>query len=92
MATLTTHSKTIFNYVRDNKDVDFTTADIAEATGLPKRTVDGCVTALQHRYDLVERVEAEEETEDGKHKTIKLVKLTAKGETFDPEAGDDDAE
>ena len=34
----------------------------------------------------MERVPAEIELEDGSHKAIKLVKLTAEGKDFDPDA------
>ena len=40
----------------------------------------------------MERAPAEIENEDGTHKAIKLVKLTAEGREFDPNAEDEKAE
>ena len=37
---------------------------------------------------LMERTEAEIELEDGSHKKVKFITLTAEGEAFDPEAED----
>ena len=86
------NSKLVYDYVKANGANNITAADIAEATGLPVRSVNGIVTAAFQRKGLMERVEAEVELEDGTHKSVKFIKLTAEGEAFDPEAEDEKAE
>ena len=86
------NSKLVYDYVKANGANNITAADIAEATGLPVRSVNGIVTAAFQRKGLMERVAAEVELEDGTHKTVKFIKLTAEGEAFDPEAEDEKAE
>lgn len=77
------NSLKVFNYIKDNNGKDITSADIAVAVGLEKKSVDGCVTGLQKKK-LVERVSAEMELADGTHKPIKLIRMTEAGFAFDP--------
>lgn len=86
MAAMTENAKKVFEYVKAHEAENITTADIAEATGIPKKSVDPLVTALDKRRGVVERVPAEVELEDGTHKAIKIVKMTEKGYTYDPDA------
>lgn len=80
-------SLTVLKYLQANPDVNVTAADIADALGMEKKTVDGVVTAgLIRNKNLVERVEAEMELEDGTHKPIKLIKLTDAGKNYDHDA------
>ena len=77
-------SLTVLNYLKNIGDANVTAADIAEALGLEKKTVDGVITAgLIRNKNLVERVEAEMELADGTHKAIKLIKLTDAGKNYD---------
>ena len=64
------------------------TADIAEATGLPVRSINGIITAAFQRKGLMERVEKEVELEDGNHAKVKFIKLTDEGKKFNPDAED----
>ena len=74
----------VLDFLKANPNENYTAADIAAALGLEKKTVDGVVTAgLIRNKNLVERVEAEMELEDGTHKAIKLIKLTPAGESYD---------
>lgn len=82
------NSKIVFNYVKEHEGENITAADIAEATGLEVRSVNGIVTSAFQRKGLMERTEAEIELEDGSHKKVKFITLTAEGEAFDPEAED----
>jgi hypothetical protein len=82
------NSKLVYDYVKANGANNITAADIAEGTGLPVRSVNGIVTSAFQRKGLMERIAAEVELEDGTHKTVKFIKLTAEGEAFDPEAED----
>jgi len=82
------NSKLVYDYVKANGAKNITAADIADGTGLPVRSVNGIVTSAFQRKGLMERIAAEVELEDGTHKTVKFIKLTSEGESFDPEAED----
>lgn len=88
------NSRLVYDYVKENGAKNITANDIAEGTGLPVRSVNGIVTSAFQRKGLMERIPAEMQLEDGTHKAIKLIKLTAEGEAFDPDAEDtkEDAE
>lgn len=79
------NTKTVFNYVKEHEDENITAPDIAEATGLPIKTVNGIVTAALCRAgkDYAVRIPGEIEVtdEEGKvsHKPVKFIKLTDKG-------------
>lgn len=77
------NSKVVLKYLQDNVGKDLTAADVAEALGLEKRSVDGIFTAFQKK-ELGFRQEAERETEEGKHVTVKYLRLTETGATYDP--------
>lgn len=76
-------SKTVLDYLQANPDANLTSEDIGNALGLPKKTVDGIITAgLIRNKNLVERVPAEMELPDGSHRPIKLIKLTEAGRSY----------
>ena len=80
------NSKNVLNYLKQHNGENLTAEDVAKALGIPnKRSVDGCFTALC-RKGLGVRTPAEVEMEDGSHKPIKLLSLTAEGMAFDPDA------
>ena len=80
------NSRKVFDYVKSINGENVTAADIAAATGLEVKSVNGIVTSAFQRKGLMERIPAEIELEDGTHKTVKFIKLTAEGEAFDPDA------
>ena len=82
------NAKTVFTYVKEHSGEDFTAADIAAATGLEVRSVNGIVTSAFQRKGLMERVPAEVELADGTHKQVKFIRLTDAGAAFDPDAPD----
>lgn len=82
------NSKIVFNYVKEHNGEDFTAADIAEATGLEVRSVNGIVTSAFQRKGLMVREEAEVELADGTHKKVKFIRMTEEGMNFDPDAKD----
>lgn len=86
MAALKENSRLVFDYVKAHDGEDFTANDIAEALGLSPKQVNGIVTSAFQRKELMKRVEAEIEVEEGKHKTVKFIQLTEKGRAFDPDA------
>ena len=79
-------SLVVLDYLKANKGVQMTAADIAEALGLEKKSVDGIVTSGLQRKGYAERIPAEIELEDGTHKQVKFLQLTDAGMAFDPTA------
>lgn len=81
------NSVKVLTYLQGLNDSDnVTAADVAEALGLEKRSVDGIFTSAIQRKELGKRVEAEIELEDGTHKAVKFLKLNEAGKAFDPTA------
>lgn len=79
------NSRKVFEYLKSVKGKDVTSADVAEALGMEKRSVDGTFTALQ-RKGLGVRIPAELELADGSHRAIKILQLTEAADSFDPDA------
>ena len=91
------NSRKVFDYVKEIEGQNITAADIAEATGLEPKSVNGIVTSAFQRHTvlvgeekvaqpLMERVPAEIQLEDGTHKAVKFIRLTDAGREFNPEA------
>ena len=80
------NSKKVLNYLKGVNGEAVTAADVACATGLDKRQVDGIFTSAIQRKNLGIRVPAEVELEDGSHKAVKFLQLTDAGMAFDPDA------
>ena len=80
------NSKKVLNYLKEVNGSQVTAADVAEALGLEKRSVDGIFTSAIQRKGLGVRTPAEIELEDGAHKAVKFLSLTAEGMNFDPDA------
>lgn len=80
----------VLDYLKEIDGENVTAADIAEALDMEKKSVDGIVTSGLQRKGLAERVPAEIQLEDGTHKQVKFIKLTAAGKEFVP--GVDDVE
>ena len=91
------NSKLVFNFVKQHDGEDFTAQDIADATGLGVRQVNGIITSAFQRHKdkdkneipLMQRVVAEiVDPETGLHKPVKFIQLTDEGREFDPDAED----
>ena len=89
------NSKLVFNFVKQHDGEDFTAQDIADATGLSVRSVNGIVTSAFQRHKdadknevpLMVRIPAEiEDPDTGLHKAIKFIQLTDAGRDFNPDA------
>ena len=80
------NSKKVLNYLKEVAGENVTAADVAEALGLEKRSVDGIFTSAIQRKGLGVRTPAEIELDDGTHKAVKFLSLTAEGMNFDPDA------
>lgn len=86
------NSRKVYDYVLSMDGKDITAADIAAATGLDVKQVNGSVTSAFQKKGLMERIPAEVELEDGTHKAVKLIRLTEKGRAFDPDATEEAAQ
>lgn len=80
------NSVKVLNYLKQINGQDVTAADVAEALGLEKRSVDGIFTSAIQRKGLGIRTAAEVELADGTHKQVKFLSLTDAGMAFDPAA------
>lgn len=85
MAAMKENTRKVFDYLKDNYGKDMTAADVAEALGLEKRSVDGSFTSFQKK-GLGIREPAEVENPDGTHAKVKYLRLTEAGLAFDPDA------
>ena len=84
-------SLAVLDYLKSIGDANVTAADIAEALGMEKKSVDGIVTSgLIRNKGLAERIPAQIEVEDEegnvKYKDVKFIKATAAGLAYDHEA------
>lgn len=77
------NSKRVLDYLKEIDGQNVTAADVAEALGLGKKTVDSCFTSALQNKGYGERIPAEVELEDGTHAKVKFLKLTPAGMTFD---------
>ena len=83
------NSKKVLNYLKEVQGENVTSADVAAALGLEKRSVDGIFTSAIQRKGLGVRTPAEIELDDGTHKAVKFLSLTPEGMEFDPDATED---
>lgn len=79
---LSENARTVLGYLQENVGAEVTYVQIAEATGLAPRTVNGIITSA-----LVKRGLAERKTVEGQEK--KLIVLTAEGVDYDPTTEDE---
>lgn len=86
MAVMKENTRKVLDYLREHNGEDLTSADVAEALGLEKRSVDGSFTSFQKKGWGI-REESEIPTDDGKHSKIKYLRLTETGMTVDPDQG-----
>lgn len=84
-----TNTKLVIDYLKKVNGSNVTAADVAEALGLEKKSVDGIFTSAIQRKGFGIRVPAEVELEDGTHRQIKFLKLTDEGMALDTTATDD---
>lgn len=82
------NSKLVYNYVKEHNGEEITAYDIADATGLSLKSVIGIVTSAFQKKGLMVRTPGEVVLEDGTHKAVKFISLTAEGLAFDPDQTD----
>lgn len=80
------NSRRVLDYLKSINGQNVTAADVADALGLEKRSVDGIFTSAIQRKGLGIRTPAEIELADGTHKQVKFLSLTDAGMAFDPTA------
>lgn len=85
---MSTNSKMVFEFLKENNGVDLTAADVAEVLSLEKRQIDGIFTSAIQRKGYGVRVPGEIELEDGTHKAVKWLHLTDEGMALDLDAAD----
>lgn len=88
MAAMKENTKKVFEFLRTVNGQNVTSADVAEALGLEKRSVDGIFTSAIQKKGYGVRVPAEVELEDGSHKGVKFLRLTEAGMALDLENPD----
>ena len=86
MATMKPNTLAVWNFIVENDGSDFTAQDIADALNLEVKVVNGIVTSAFQKKGYTIREEAEVELADGSHKKVKFIRLTDKGQDFDPTA------
>lgn len=79
------NSRKVLDYVRSMRGENITAADIADATGLETKQVNGIVTSAFQKKGLMKRTPAEIELEDGTHKAVKFISETEEGMAYDPD-------
>ena len=72
-------TKQVFEYLKKMKDKNVTAADVALATGLTKRQVDGIFTAAIQRKGFGDRVPAQVKDADGNYINVKYLTLSDVG-------------
>lgn len=77
-------TRLIWEYVKMMHGDNFTAADIANATGLGIKVVNGTVTAMWKKGYMV-RTPGNIRLEDGTYKTVSFISMTPKGLTVDPD-------
>lgn len=82
---MSSNSIKVLEYLKQVNGQQKTAADVAEALGLEVKSVNGIFTSAIQRKGLGVRTPAEIELEDGTHKAIKLLSLTAEGLAFNPD-------
>lgn len=82
---MTTNSRLVFNFLKENYGEKLVHGQIAEALGVSSATVTGSVNGLVKKGYAI-RTEDTVMGEDGKATTVKYISLTEDGYAFDPDA------
>ena len=83
---MTSNTKTVFEYLRKMKDKQVTAEDVAIATGLTKKQVDGIFTAAIQKKGFGDRVPAQIKGNDNKYINVKYLTLSDVGCMVDLDA------
>lgn len=84
------NTRAVWQYLKDNNGSNMTLDDIAAATGLTAKQVNGCVVGLQRVTDkkpaYAFRTPAKIQLADGTTKEVKFIALTEEGLALNPDA------
>lgn len=76
----------VIEYLKAHNGENLTAQDVADALNVDVKVVNGAFTSGIQKKGLGQRIEAEIELDDGSHKKVKFLTLTADGLAFTPEA------
>lgn len=76
----------VIEYLKAHNGENLTAQDVADALDVDVKVVNGAFTSGIQKKGLGQRIEAEIELDDGSHKKVKFLTLTADGLAFTPEA------
>lgn len=76
----------VIDYLKAHNGENLTAQDVADALGVDVKVVNGAFTSGIQKKGLGQRIEAEIELDDGSHRKVKFLTLTADGLAFTPEA------
>lgn len=79
-------TRTVFEYLKKMKDKNVTAAEVAVATGLTKKQVDGIFTAAIQRKGFGSRIPAQVKDDDDKYVDVKYLTLSDVGYMVDLDA------
>lgn len=75
----------VIDYLKAHNGENLTAQDVADALGVDVKVVNGAFTSGIAKKGLGQRIEAEIELEDGSHRKVKFLTLTAEGLAFTAE-------
>lgn len=76
----------VIEYLKAHNGENLTAQDVADALDVDVKVVNGAFTSGIQKKGLGQRIEAEIELDDGSHRKVKFLTLTADGLAFTPEA------
>jgi len=79
-------TRAVFDYLKKMKNKNVTAAEVADATGLTKKQVDGIFTAAIQRKGFGSRVPAQVKNDDGNYVNVKYLTLSDVGYLVDLDA------
>lgn len=76
----------VIEYLKAHNGENLTAQDVADALDVDVKVVNGAFTSGIQKKGLGQRIEAEIELDDGSHRKVKFLTLTADGLAFTPDA------
>lgn len=83
------NAKRIWEYLQEHEDENVTSADIAAALEMNRRSVEGTLTRAFQYHGYIERIPSVIFLEDGTAKNIKFIKITDEGKLWSPDFEED---
>ena len=76
----------VIDYLKAHNGENLTAQDVADALDVDVKVVTGAFNSGIQKKGLGQRIEAEIELDDGSHRKVKFLTLTADGLAFTPDA------